>query len=331
MNELNNKEIDSFFSDKKISGNVLIAQGDKVLFEKSYGMANYELNVPNTKESVFRIGSLTKQFTGVLILKLIEEGKITLFDTLSKFIPDYPNGEKITLKHLLHHTSGIIDYTNLDNFNMFSKTTLLPIEIIKLFKNQPLEFKSGEKSSYSNSNYILLGYIIEQITKTTYQEYLNNILLKPLNLLNTGIDNSNYLIPNHVSGYIIENELIKKSTYCDMSIPFSAGNLYSTTKNLWKWNQALYSDNVLSQNEKILFNKEIISFFTYFYGFGTVLEIIDNKIIKYFHGGKIDGFSSENNYYPKLQLHIIVLLNIYTDSHKILDEFESKFINPKIL
>lgn len=162
--------LNSLFNPGQPGGTVIVIRKGETIFHKAYGMADLELNVPMQKEMVFRIGSITKQFTAIAILKLAEQGKISLKDDIKKYIPDFSTyGRVITIEHLLTHTSGIKSYTSLEIFDSLLRNDLKPFEVIDLFKNEQLEFEPGEKWSYNNSGYFLLGYIIEKISGNTYE------------------------------------------------------------------------------------------------------------------------------------------------------------------
>ena len=187
------KKVDEYISRyvkiKQFNGCILIARNGQILVKKGFGMANYEHNIPNEPKIKFRLASLTKQFTAIAILQLEEKGLLDVNDTLSKYIPDYPRSNEIKLYHLLTHTSGIPDHAELDDFNKERRAFHYDIkETISKFKNKQLEFSPGEKFKYSNSGYILLGYIIEKVTGELYEKYIELSILKPLNMNNSGYE-----------------------------------------------------------------------------------------------------------------------------------------------
>jgi len=162
------------------SGSILIAKEGRILLSKGYGMANLEHDVPNAPQTIFRLGSVTKQFTSMAIMQLREKGRLDVDDPIAKYLPTYPNGEEITIHHLLTHTSGIPDF---GEFPDLQKTIMIPSPVektIQRFKDKPLEFTPGEKFKYSNSGYILLGYIIEKVCGTSYEEFLKENVFQPL-------------------------------------------------------------------------------------------------------------------------------------------------------
>jgi CubicO group peptidase (beta-lactamase class C family) len=191
-----------YIASNNFQGAVLIAQKGKVLLKKAYGLANYELNVSNTRETRFHIASVSKPFTTAAILLLQERGLLKTSDTLAKFIPDYPNGDKITLIHLLSHTSGIPNINSFPDYDEFAKTRHTVAELVAKFKDRPLEFAPGERYQYSNSNFNLLAYVIEKVSGESYGGYLQKNIFTPLDMSATGHDgDASMLISNRASGY----------------------------------------------------------------------------------------------------------------------------------
>ena len=286
------------------SGSVLIANGDKVLVCKGYGLANIEYDALNTSKTKFRLGSVTKQFTAMAIMQLQEDGLLSIDDPLSKFIPDYPDGDRITIQHLLTHTSGIpnlLDFPELENI----KKNKTPVEeIIEIFINEPLEFTPGEKYQYSNSGYTLLGYIIEKVSGKTYEEYLKENIFIPLNMKDSGYDHHSTILQYRASGYFPGKNGIINAKYIDMSIPFGGGCLFSTVEDMYLWDRALYTDKLL--NESSL--NEIFTPFKDDYGYGWYISDIHNrKCIR--HSGGIDGFTANISRYVDDNVCIVVLSN----------------------
>jgi len=297
--------INAYLKIGKFSGSILIARKGIILLSKGYGMANYENDVPNISQTKFRLGSVTKQFTATSIMQLQEKGLLNVNDPISKYLPDYPNGEKITIHHLLTHTSGIPNFTS---FPEYQRSIMLPSSVektIQLFKYKPLEFTPGEKFSYSNSGYILLGYIIEKVSGKSYEDYLKENIFQPLNMVNTGYDHHRPLIKHRASGYVLgANELVN-ADYIDMSTPYAAGGLYSTVEDLYLWDRALYTEKLVSKSS---LNK----MFTPFkgdYGYGWfIIKQFNRKLIT--HGGMVNGFYGYISRYIDDEVCIIVLSNI---------------------
>ncbi|HVG21018.1 MAG TPA: serine hydrolase domain-containing protein [Blastocatellia bacterium] len=295
----------------KFSGSILIARNGKVLVSRGYGMASRELNVPNTPQMKFRIGSLTKQFTAMAIMILQERGKLNVQDSVCKYMPDCPRGwAEITIHHLLTHTSGIQD---LLSFPDFRQTMALPSPVaqtVERFKNKALDFKPGAKFKYSNSGYVLLGYIIERASGQSYEAYLKENIFEPLKMSNSGSDHNDLIIRNRAAGYTKRDGAIINAPYIDMSIPTGGGSLYSTVEDLFLWDQGLYT-------EKLITKKSLAAMFTPYaiadWGDGAAYGWFigeDKSKHKYmgFLGG-INGFAAQIMRYPDEKLLVVVLSN----------------------
>lgn len=299
----------------QFNGSALVAENGKVIFKKGFGLANMEWNIPNQSDTKFRLGSISKQFTALLIVKLAEEGKIKLDVPITTYLPDYPkeNGDKITIHNLLTHTSGIPNYTAAPNFlKDKSRLPFTPSEFVKTFDKLPLEFTPGEKFRYSNSGYFLLGYIIEKISGKTYEQYLQEVILTPLKMANTGYDHFEVILKNRAAGYEKNGKNISNASFIDMSIPYAAGSLYSTVEDLYLWDQALYTTKLLSQKSMESLFKPYIKAWNGFYGYGWSTEEVANgdkeklKVIE--HGGGINGFNTLISRIPA-DKDLVVLLN----------------------
>jgi len=242
----------------QFNGTVLVAESGKIILKKGYGFANLEWNIPNKANTKFDIGSVTKQFTAMLIMQLVEQGKIKLDAKIIEYLPDYrqDTGDKITIHHLLTHTSGIPDYSSLpDFFKDVCNCSYNSDEFIKKFCSNDLEFEPGTNFSYGNSGYYILGAIIEAVTNESYETVLQRNILDPLNMKNTGMDRHELVIPQKASGY--ENTLngYINSDYFDMVNTYAAGALYSTVDDLFYWDQTLYTEKLLSNKYKDLMFK----------------------------------------------------------------------------
>jgi CubicO group peptidase (beta-lactamase class C family) len=290
----------------RFSGSILIAQNGKVLVSKGYGMANYEHDVPNTPQTKFRLGSITKQFTSMSIMQLQEKGLLNVDDPVIKHIPDYPEtGKKITIHHLLTHTSGIPNFTS---FPDYVKTMMLPSPAEKTvgrFMDKPLDFEPGEKYSYSNSGYILIGYVIEKVTGKSYEEYIQENIFKPLNMKNTGYDHHITLLKHRATGYDLTDDGPVNAEYIDMTIPHAAGALYSTVEDLYTWDRALYTEKLVSKNSM----EKIFAPFKNDYGYGWGITKLFNRTCTR-HGGGINGFRSDIVRFVDDDACVIVLSNI---------------------
>jgi len=287
------------------SGAILVAKDNKVIFKKAYGKADYGNNIPNTLKTKFRICSLTKPFTAMAIMQLEEKGLLSLNDTLSKYIPDYPAGDKITIYHLLTHTSGIVNHTELPGF--LTDRRLKPCsvnETINTFKNKPLEFNPGEKFEYSNSNYILLGLIIEKVSGVPYGDFIRDNIFKPLEMHNSGFEYHGQEIENFAKGYVLANGNITDAEFRVMSNAHASGALYSTVEDLYRWDRALYTEKLIDKSKL----NDMFKPHKGKYGYGWGIDEIFNKKISA-HGGEIEGFETYMTRFVDDDVCIITLSN----------------------
>lgn len=298
--------INSYLKMERFSGSILIAQKGEILLSKGYGMANYEHNVPNTSKTKFRLGSLTKQFTALAIMQLQEKGLLNVEDPIIKYFPDYPEvGKMITIHHLLTHTSGIPGFTE---FADYQKTKMIPTsleEIIARFKDIPLEFAPGEKYDYSNSGYILLGVIIEKVSGLSYKMFLEENIFQPLKMTSSGYDHHNLILKDRAAGYILSDGGLINADYIDMSIPHGAGALYSTVEDLYIWDRALYTEQLVKRSSL----DKVFTPFLGNYGYGWVIVDSFNRKAAAHQGG-IDGFATCITRFFNDEICIIVLSNI---------------------
>ena len=294
---------------------VLIAQDGEILYQKGFGYANLENQIPITPQTKFRIGSMTKQFTASAILKLQEESLLKVTDRLSKFLPDYPRGDEVTIRHLLTHTSGIHNYTDYPEFASAVETHIEAEEIIKLFKTDKLDFNPGEKWAYSNSGYFLLGYIVEKISGQSLKNYLKHHFFDPTGMKSTEVHDSKHPPQNEATGYSYTGGKPEKAVNWDMSRAGGAGNLYSTTQDLYRWNEAIFNNKLLNQNTlKSAFTPVKINdgsqgdAFGSQYGYGWMLT--EKRGLKEIgHGGGLPGWMSYLTRYPQQNLTITILAN----------------------
>lgn len=289
----------------------LVAIKGNVVYQKGFGMANLELNVPMQPEMVFRVGSITKQFTAVAILQLMEQGKLSLQDEITKFIPDYPTqAYKITVENLLTHTSGIKSYTNVPEFQKYIREDFKPGEVIDKFKNLPMEFAPGTKWNYNNSGFFLLGYIIEKVSGMTYQEYIRENLLKPAGMTNSLYGSDVAIIKNRAYGYQPDGDKTANTDYISMLLPFSAGAIMSTVGDLYKWNRALVSYKLLKKEtlDKAFTEYKLSNGKGTGYGYGWFLrQLQGSPTIE--HGGAINGYLCNGIYLPNEDVFVAVFSN----------------------
>jgi len=281
----------------QFNGSALVADNGKVIYQKGVGLANMEWNIPNTSETKFRLGSITKQFTATLILQLVEQGKIKLDGKLIDYLPDYrqDTGAKITIHNLLSHTSGIPSYTSLPGFfTNVSRNPFAVDDFIKKYASGDLEFEPGTRFVYSNSGYFLLGAVIEKVTGKPYEQILRENIFDPLGMKNTGYDHWGAIIGKRATGYTKTPRGYETAPYLDMSIPYAAGSLYSTVEDLYLWDQALYGEKILSAKSKELMFKPNLS--NYGYGFvmtkATLAPPTKLAVPVIQHNGGINGFST---------------------------------------
>lgn len=295
----------------QFNGTVLVAEHGKVVFTKGYGLANREWNQPNAADTKFRLGSLTKQFTSLLVMQLVEQGKLRLDGHITDYLPDYPkaSGDKITLHHLLTHTSGIPNYTSQPGFEAASILATTPTAFLRTFAELPLEFEPGSTFKYSNSGYFLLGTIIEKVTGKTYTQVLTENILQPLHMQDTGYDLSETILPRRAAGYDkASNGVIYNTSYIDMTVPYAAGSLYSTVNDLYKWDQALYTTQQLSEASKALLFKPFKSDYAYAW-VASKAVIAKDTVALLGHSGHVNGFGSYLLRAPRDRQLVVVLDN----------------------
>lgn len=285
-----NEVMENFSKSVGFSGSVLVAKDNEILLVSGYGMADYEKAIENKPQTVFLIGSITKQFTATAIMMLQEKGLLNVEDTIDKYIPDYPNGNKIKIYNLLNHTSGIPEYLDFVGPLEIEKN-YTPKDLIKLFQNKPLIFDTGTGFQYSNSNYILLGYIIEKLSGMKYEEYLRVNIFEPLDMNNTGFITSKDVIKENSLGYIKISPITKEYTKASQkgrSLPYSAGSIYSTVEDLYLWSNAL-------DTEKLVKKESLNKMFTPFlkdYGFGWFINKTEDGSKVVSHAGNLPGYTS---------------------------------------
>jgi CubicO group peptidase (beta-lactamase class C family) len=301
--------IKPFLEIKGFSGTVLVAKQGRILLRKGYGLANYELGVLNTPETKFHIASVSKSFTAAAIMILVERGVLNTGDPLSKFIPDYPEGDKITVHHLLVHTSGIPNVNSFPDYNDKSKFPQTPAALVEMFKNKPLTMKPGERYSYSNSNYNVLAFIIEKVSGKSYGEFLRETIFDPLGMKDTGHDGkAGALISNRASGYApVGPTDLENPPYLDWTIKTGNGSLYSTVDDLYKWDRALYTEKILKKStlDKV-FTPHVEGV-----GYGWfVSKRLNRRVIRM--SGRSPGFQCEIHRYIDDDTCVIVLSNNYS-------------------
>ena len=317
---------------ESFTGAVLVARNGEVLLSQGYGLADRDKNLPNTPQTKYRLGSITKQFTAMAILMLQAQDKLKVQDRVCRYIPECPAlWQDISIHHLLTHTSGIPDFTDFPDYDTTRATPSSPLQTIARFKDRPLDFKPGEQWSYSNSGYIVLGYIIEQVSGESYETFLQKNIFEPVQMKNTGYDHNDGSLATGYTGFYDHWE---KADYIDMTIPYAAGGLYSTIEDLYRWDQVLYTEQLIPRD---LLNRMFaaqartpISSLSYGYGW-FVGEMHNHQVVSHGDGilnsaaasgsytsnsgngpqgnNDIEGFATEIRRYTDDKVTIIILSN----------------------
>jgi CubicO group peptidase (beta-lactamase class C family) len=306
-------------------GSILVAKGDHIIMAKGYGKANVENDIQNTANTEFHIGSVTKQFTAMAILMLQNKGKLNVQDHICKYVPKCPDDwQPITIYNLLTHTSGIPDYLDSVSPETMTKRltgTFTPTQLVAFFKNKPLDFKPGTKFSYSNSGYVLLGYIIGRVADESYGQFLQQHIFDPLGMEHSGYGNIDSTVKTRAQGYRPpSNGTYKKALKVDFASAIGDGGVYSTVRDLYTWDRALAANKLIPASlQKKMFVKQVpvkgnLSEISgadgaVYYGFGWFIkQEFGHK--QYAHEGGIPGFTSLNSWFPKQHVYVIVLDNM---------------------
>lgn len=313
------------------NGTVLISKNNKIIYQNGFGSANREWSVPNTIYSKFPIASLTKQFTAVAILQLVEQGMLSLDDPIVKFFPDFPKGDSITIHMLLNHTAGIKDfsqYPELFDQEFSYSQEVLRDTIISRIKKLPLNFSPGSFWGYSNTNYVLLGYILELITEQQYDRYIKATFFKELKMLQSRVLYQDSIIPNKAYGYSGIFPFLRTEAKIPYNYVHSHGGLVSTVTDLFIWNQALHGGKLLS---RIYYSKmHTPNQPDKGAGYGIFVDkFMDHKV--YLHNGNIPGYSSSMIYFPHNKSSIIILSNRETNLDFFAKGFAGILLDKKII
>lgn len=304
------------------SGTALVAREGHILYQRAFGSANLEWNIPNDLSTKFEIGSMTKQFTALLVLQFVNEGRIQLDGHLSDYLPYYrkDTGSRITVSQLLSHTSGVPNFTSIPGFleGSASRTTYTVRDFAAKYCSGDLEFEPGSKFAYSNSGYFLLGAILEKVSNESYEQLLHERIFGPLGMKDSGYTHTETILPHRAAGYERSSTGYRNARFYDMSIPFAAGALYSTVGDLFLWDQALYGERLLPARLRDLLFKPNLE--NYGYGWGILVPKPGSPYAGEsipMHGGAIFGFQSVIERIPQHKELIVLLDN--TDSPKLLD------------
>ena len=302
------------------TGAVLVAQNGKVLLAKGYGYANAEWKTPNTLQTKFRLGSLTKQFTATAILQLRAKGWLSLQDSICKYLqPCVATWKPVTLHHLLSHTAGVPGYGEMPDPKSRTIPPWTADQIAAQFRDKPLEFTPGTQWKYSDWGYCLLGLVIESVTGKPYARVLREQIFEPLEMHDTGYDQAQTILEQRAAGYRLVGGQLENAEYLNMAGPYSAGALCSTAEDLSKWDQALYTDRILPRSALDLMWTEVMSN----YGYGWMVSTPQSAVkppwalpnrFQVVHPGSINGFTSEILRFPDEHVTVIVLANL-EDAH----------------
>ncbi|MGL5892444.1 MAG: serine hydrolase domain-containing protein, partial [Bacteroidia bacterium] len=310
-----NSKIDSLitaeFNDIEGPGGVfMVTKNGKPIYKKAFGKANLELNADLTTDHVFQIGSMTKQFTAIAVLILEEQGKLSVSDTISKYIPDYPSGNKITIHHLLTHTSGIKDFTKMKTLRDIAQKEMTPKMMVDFFKDEPVDFAPGDKFEYNNSGYVILGYIIELVSGETYEDFIEKRIFEKAGMIHSCYASDRQIIKNRASGYHKKESGYVNKSVISFSVPFASGSLMSTVDDMLKWQTALNQNTLLkAENAKKAFTKYKLNNGEEFtYGYGWHIRDINGTPDRE-HGGSIFGFKSMAVYIPEEDIYVIGFSN----------------------
>jgi len=297
--------VQSYVDHHKFMGSAIVARDGKILLDKGYGFANLEWDIPNSPQTKFRLGSVTKQFTAASILLLEERRELRIDERAGKYLSDLPKAwDKITIYNLLTHTAGIPNFTNFPDYKTNHASAVTPGELLKRFIDRPLEFPPGEKFAYSNSGYIVLGMIIEKVSGQTYGTFVQDNIFTPLAMHDSGYDSNNAIIKHRASGYSFASGSPKNASYVDMTVPFAAGGLYSTVEDMLKWENGLFEGKLLTQASLT----KMTTPFKGQYALGVGVHKMGERTIVE-HAGGVDGFVADAAFFPEEKLAIVVLSN----------------------
>ncbi len=290
---------------------IIVRKDGQTIFRKGYGMADLELSVAVEPDMVFRLGSITKQFTAVAVLMLAQDGKLGLQDEITKFLPDYPTqGKRITVEHLLTHTSGIQSYTDMPEWLPLWRKDFTVKELVDFFKDKPMQFEPGRNWAYNNSGYILLGAIIEKASGKTYEEFVTERIFKPLAMKGSSYGSTERIIPRRVPGYQTGKEGVINAPYLSMTQPYAAGSLLSTVDDLAVWSDAVFAGKLVGKEwlDKAFTPYKLMNGRSTGYGYGWFVGDFDgHRSIE--HGGGINGFTTYEMTFPEDRIFLAILAN----------------------
>lgn len=303
--------LEKYYPENEPGAAIVVVKDGKVLFRSASGMANIELGVSLTPRSVFRLGSITKQFTAAGILLLEEQGKLKVTDNINKYLPDYPtHGYTIKIENLLSHTSGIFNYTSIPEYDAnLAVKEITPRELINIFKNYPMDFAPGEQYRYSNSGYVLLGAIIEKVTGQSYADFIQTAIFDKLGMTHSFYNGSQTIL-NRAYGYRGEKGDYRNATYINMTHAYAAGALLSNVDDMAIWSKSLFSGKLLSESSLKKMTTDFVlnngDHTGYGYGLAINKRFGQQQIV---HGGYINGFRTNAIWLPKQRVYVVILSN----------------------
>ncbi|HMA53325.1 MAG TPA: serine hydrolase domain-containing protein, partial [Acidobacteriota bacterium] len=290
---------------------IIVRKDGRTILRKGYGLADLELGVAVEPDMIFRLGSITKQFTAISILLLAQDGKLGLQDEITKFLPDYPTqGRRISVEHLLTHTSGIQSYTDMPEWLSLWRKDFTVKELVDFFKDKPMQFDPGQSWAYNNSAYFLLGAIIEKVSGKTYEDFVTERIFKPLGLKGSFYGNTERIIPRRIPGYQTGPGGFINAPYLSMTQPYAAGSLLSTVDDLAVWSDAVFAGKLVRKEwlDKAFTPYKLTNGESTGYGYGWfVADFAGHRSIE--HGGGINGFSTYEMTFPEDGIFLAILTN----------------------
>lgn len=334
-----NEVVTKVMQERHIPGlSIAISMPGGQVIEESYGLANVEYKQPVEKDSVFEIGSVTKTFTAIGIMVLQEEGRLSVNDRITKYFPQYPVWNDITIKHLLQHTSGIKDVTEVEPFKSSQGKDWTPQEVIAVIAGKPFDFEPGQKAKYSNTGCIILGLVIEKVTGISYGDFVTAKITKPLGMAHTALGSNSALIPKRVSGYTYAGSL-KNAEYASLVLPYASGGILSTPSDLIKLAQVFRGEALLKEKSiREMFAPALLNNGTRYessdpglkitFGYGLDSIILKEGIIPAKTGG-ISGFNSFFAYFPESQTMVALTANLNNSLQDLLIIIDALFGSAK--
>mgnify|MGYP001342073969 CR=1 FL=1 len=306
--------LDEYVKQTKFNGAVLVSVDGEIVLEQGYGYANIEHGIKNTPDTVFRIASITKQFTAASVMKLVEEGKVDLSWTIDRYFPEYRHGKKITVHHLMSNSAGIPNFNLYMDFYEILKSEQILMELINLVKDEDLLFKPGTEFYYSISGYLMLQHIIEKESGISFEAFLKKNFFDVLGMNSTGLEEPKRVIMNKAYGYKPVSNGFEVSDYVDMRIAGGGGGIYSTIKDLHLWNMSLLRSKILkSKSTDLIFTGHVKADQVNSYGYGMIIakgDFYGSNRIRFYHTGGGSGVRSLNTYYPEEGVEMIFISNI---------------------